>query len=264
MEQVESLRFAVFLSVLIILVLAETFFERKERVLPRQGRWMTNFLMTIVNTATVYLMSLVMPIMVVGAAVLAAQSEIGVLHLVGLPFWLEAIIAIIVLDFVIWGQHLITHRVPLLWRLHRVHHSDRDIDVTSAIRFHPLEIAFSILVKIVAIFILGPAAIAVVVFEILLNANAMFNHANLRLPLWLDRMLRVVIITPDMHRVHHSVYRREHDTNFGFMLSVWDRWFGTYTAQPEDGHEAMTLGLEWQDDRPAKPLWALSLPFHRK
>ena len=135
--------------------------------------------------------------------------------------------------------------------------------MTSAIRFHPLEIAFSILVKIAAIFILGPAVLAVILFEILLNGMAMFNHANLKLPIGLDRVLRQVIVTPDMHRVHHSIDRAEHDHNFGFMLSVWDRIFGTYTAQPKAGHTAMTLGLQWQDDRPAQPIWALLLPFRK-
>ena len=263
MENIESYRLGVFLGLLCILVLLETFFERKERVMPRQGRWTTNFIVTFANTATVYAMSLVMPIMVVGAAILAANHQIGVLHFIELPIWTEVLIAIVVLDFVIWAQHWLTHRVPVLWRLHRVHHSDRDIDVTSAIRFHPLEIAFSIFVKIAAIFLLGPVALAVVLFEILLNGMAMFNHANLALPRWLDAVLRKVIVTPDMHRVHHSVYRAEHDHNFGFMLSIWDRIFQTYTAQPKDGHDDMVLGLTWQDDRPAKPLWTLLLPFQK-
>ena len=263
MEQGESYRLGVCLGLLLILVILETFFERKERVMPRQGRWATNFIMTIANTATVYLMGLLMPIMVVGAALLTTRYQIGILHFVDLPFWVEAAIAVIILDFVIWAQHLVTHHVPLLWRLHRVHHSDRDIDVTSAIRFHPLEIAFSILVKIAAIFILSPAALAVVLFEILLNGMAMFNHANLALPSRLDAFLRKFIVTPDMHRVHHSVHRVEHDHNFGFMLSIWDRVFGTYTAQPKDGHDEMVLGLTWQDERPARPLWALLLPFQK-
>ncbi|MEM7242660.1 MAG: sterol desaturase family protein [Pseudomonadota bacterium] len=263
MESADSLRLVIFFFILIVLTILETFFERKMRVQPRQGRWLTNGLMTIANTATVYAMGLVMPIMVAGAAVFTMRYQIGGLHFVDLPFWVETVIAIIVLDFVIWGQHLVTHHVPILWRLHRVHHSDRDIDVTSAIRFHPLEIAFSIFVKIAAIFILGPAALAVVLFEILLNGMAMFNHANLAVPRWLDAGLRKIIVTPDMHRVHHSVYRAEHDHNFGFMLSVWDRLFGTYTAQPKDGHEDMVLGLTWQDERPAHPIWALMLPFRK-
>ena len=264
MESVESLRLIVFLSVLVVLVLLETFFERKERVQPRSGRWVTNFVMTLVNTATIYLMGLLMPIMVVGAALVTTRYQIGLFHFIDLGFWMEAVIAIILLDWVIWAQHLITHKVPILWLLHRVHHSDRDIDVSSALRFHPLEIVFSIFVKIAAVFILGPAVLAVILFEILLNANAMFNHANLALPRWLDRVLRPFIVTPDMHRVHHSIEYTEHNHNFGFMLSIWDRIFRTYTAEPKAGHKEMKLGLEWQDDRPAQPLWAFSLPFHRK
>jgi sterol desaturase/sphingolipid hydroxylase (fatty acid hydroxylase superfamily) len=151
-----------------------------------------------------------------------------------------------------------------LWRLHRVHHSDRDLDVTTAIRFHPLEIALSMGIKIGLVYVMGPSAVAIVLFEILLNGSAMFNHANIKLPLWLDHSLRLVLVTPDMHRVHHSVHRAEHDSNYGFALSIWDRMFGTYIAQPAMGHDAMDIGLEWQDDRPTKFGWTLWLPFRRK
>lgn len=151
--------------------------------------------------------------------------------------------------------------MPLFWRFHRVHHSDRDIDVSTAIRFHPIEIAASMLLKIGLVYLLGPPAIAIVVFEVILNGTAMFNHANMRLPLGLDRVLRLVLVTPDMHRVHHSDIRREHDSNYGFALSLWDRLFRTYIAQPSKGHEGMTIGLQWQDARPARLGWALLLPF---
>jgi sterol desaturase/sphingolipid hydroxylase (fatty acid hydroxylase superfamily) len=171
------------------------------------------------------------------------------------------VLAILFLDFAIWLQHLITHKVPLFWRFHRVHHADRDFDVTTAVRFHPVEIVASMGVKIGLIYLMGPQAIAVLVFEVLLNGTALFNHANLRLPLWLDHVLRWVLVTPDMHRVHHSVIRAEHDSNYGFALSVWDRIFRTYRAQPAGGHDAMVVGLEWQDEKPAKLGWSLWLPF---
>jgi sterol desaturase/sphingolipid hydroxylase (fatty acid hydroxylase superfamily) len=172
-------------------------------------------------------------------------------------------LALLILDFAIWLQHLVTHKVPFLWRFHRVHHADRDFDVTTALRFHPLEILASMVLKIGVIYLLGPQAIAVVLFEVILNGTAMFNHTNLRLPLWLDRAVRLVLVTPDMHRVHHSIHRHEHDSNYGFALSVWDRIFRTYRPKPEAGHEEMTVGLEWQDERPSRLGWALMLPFRK-
>jgi sterol desaturase/sphingolipid hydroxylase (fatty acid hydroxylase superfamily) len=152
-------------------------------------------------------------------------------------------LALLALDLAIWVQHLASHKIPLFWRLHKVHHADRDIDVTTAVRFHPVEIALSMLWKIVVVVPLGAPPLAVLLFEVILNACAMFNHANIALPAWLDGALRVAIVTPDMHRVHHSVLRREHDSNYGFNLSLWDRLFRTYTAQPEKGHRGMTVGL---------------------
>nr|WP_308446179.1 sterol desaturase family protein [Roseovarius pelagicus] len=185
------------------------------------------------------------------------------MNTIHLPGWLGVILTVLIFDFAIWAQHLITHKVPILWRLHRVHHADRDIDVTTAIRFHPVEIALSMLLKIGLVYLLGPPAIGVIAFEIILNGTAMFNHANLRLPLWLDTVLRYVLVTPDMHRVHHSDIRAEHDSNYGFALSIWDRMFGTYIPQPAAGHDGMTIGLQWQDDRPSKLGWSLWLPFRK-
>ncbi len=205
-----------------------------------------------------------MPLLAVGAALDAQARGWGLFNALALPGWLEITLAILILDLAIWAQHLVSHKVPILWRLHRVHHADRDMDVTTAIRFHPVEIALSMLLKIGLVYGLGPAAIAVILFEILLNGTAMFNHSNLNLPLWLDALLRRVLVTPDMHRVHHSVHRHEHDSNYGFALSIWDRVFGTYVAQPAQGHDDMTVGLRWQDDRPGRLLWSLRLPFARK
>jgi len=188
----------------------------------------------------------------------------GVFNLMALPGWIEVIVVILIMDLAIWLQHLLSHKIPLLWRIHRVHHSDIEFDVTTAIRFHPVEIALSMGFKIGLVYLLGPAAWTVVVFEILLNGSAMFNHANIALPQKLDRVIRSVLVTPDMHRIHHSVHRSEHDSNYGFALSWWDHLFGTYTQDPQDGHRQMKIGLQWQDFRPTRLIWSLALPFMRK
>jgi sterol desaturase/sphingolipid hydroxylase (fatty acid hydroxylase superfamily) len=156
----------------------------------------------------------------------------------------------------------VTHKIPILWRFHRVHHTDEDLDASSAIRFHPVEIVFSIFVKAAAVVLLGAPALVVVVFEALVNGSALFNHANMKLPASVDRVIRLVFVTPDMHRIHHSVVRRETDSNYGFALSLWDRLFRTYNAEPEAGHDGMVVGLDtWQDEAPTRLLWSLSLPF---
>ena len=226
-----------------------------------RSRWRTNWAIVILDTLALRLMALLLPLLAVGAALDARRLGWGLFNALNWPVWAEVGLAVVILDLALWVQHLVTHRVPLFWRFHRVHHADRDFDVTTAVRFHPVEIVASMGVKIALIYLLGPQAIAVLVFEILLNGTALFNHANLRLPLWLDRGLRWVLVTPDMHRVHHSVIRAEHDSNYGFALSVWDRIFRTYRAQPAGGHDAMVVGLEWQDDKPAKLGWSLWLPF---
>ncbi|TDK43888.1 sterol desaturase family protein [Antarcticimicrobium luteum] len=264
MENEALIRLSVFLGLFALLALTEAALPRRARRVPRSRRWLTNWGLTVINTATLRLMALLLPLLAVGAALDAARGGWGLFNALAWPVWVEVALAILILDFAIWAQHLITHKVPPLWRLHRVHHADRDMDVTTAIRFHPVEIALSMGLKIGLVYLLGPAALAVVLFEIILNGTAMFNHANLRLPLPLDRALRLMLVTPDMHRVHHSVHRHEHDSNYGFSLSIWDRLFGTYVAQPTDGHEAMTVGLRWQDDRPARLGWSLRLPFFRK
>ncbi|MEP1199092.1 sterol desaturase family protein [Tateyamaria sp.] len=264
MENEATIRLVIFLGLFAVLAAAETLAPRRERSQKRSKRWVTNWGITIANTVLLRLMALALPLLAVGAAVDAQAQGWGLFNALTLPGWIEVIAAILILDFVIWGQHLITHKVPLLWRLHRVHHADVDMDVTTAIRFHPIEIALSMILKIGVVYLLGPAALAVILFEIMLNGTAMFNHANIRLPLWLDAIVRRVLVTPDMHRVHHSVHRDEHDSNYGFALSIWDQMFGTYIAQPRGGHDDMQVGLEWQDDRPARLGWSLSLPFARK
>ncbi|MBA3911241.1 MAG: fatty acid hydroxylase [Rhodobacter sp.] len=263
MENEIALRLVAFFGVLAVLAALERLAPRRALVQPRSHRWATNLALVVIDTLTVRAMALALPILAVAAAVDAGQLGLGLFNRVEWPGWLELILAILIFDLAIWLQHLITHKVPLFWRFHRVHHADRDFDVTTALRFHPVEIAASALLKVGLVYLIGPSAIAVIAFEVLLNATAMFNHANLRLPLGLDRVVRLVLVTPDMHRVHHSVHRAEHDSNYGFSLSVWDRIFRTYVPQPAAGHDAMTVGLEWQDDRPMKLGWALWLPFRR-
>jgi len=264
MENEVVIRLAVFLGLFALLASAETLLPRRVRSQTRKARWFTNISITVIDTLTVRLMAVLLPVLAVAAAADATANGWGLLAAVDWPAWLEVIIAMLVLDFVIWAQHLITHKVPLLWRLHRVHHADVDLDVTTAIRFHPVEIALSMLLKIGVVYALGPTAFAVILFEIVLNGSAMFNHANIKLPLTVDKYLRLILVTPDMHRVHHSVHRHEHDSNYGFSLSIWDRMFGTYIAQPEKSHDDMAIGLHWQDERPSKLIWSLLLPFRAK
>ena len=227
-----TLRLSFFLGLFALFALWELLAPRRALALPRATRWTTNWALVVLDTLTLRLMALVLPVL-----------------------------AVVILDLALWGQHWATHHVPLFWRFHRVHHADRDMDVTTAIRFHPVEIAASMGLKIGLVYALGPAAWAVVLFEILLNGTTLFNHANLALPVRVERGLRRVLVTPDMHRIHHSDRREEHDSNFGFALSVWDRIFGTYRAEPAAGHDKMTVGLVWQDDRPARLGWSLWLPF---
>ena len=264
MENEATIRLGIFLGLFAVFALAETLAPRRARVQPRRTRWVTNWSITIANTLVLRALAVGLPLLAVGAAIDAAQNGWGLFNNIGWPVWLEFVLAVLILDFAIWLQHLITHKIPVLWRLHRVHHADRDMDVTTAIRFHPIEIALSMFLKIGLVYAMGPAALAVIVFEILLNGTAMFNHANIKMPLAVDRVLRLVLVTPDMHRVHHSVHRSEHDSNYGFALSIWDRMFRTYIPQPGEGHDGMTVGLQWQDDRPSTLGWSLALPFRRK
>ena len=258
-----TLRLGVFVAVFAVMAAAEALRPKRQLNHDKSRRWITNLAIVAVDSAIVRLMgALAIPLVAVAAAVFAARSGWGLFNVLDWPWWLEWLIAILVLDLAIWFQHLVSHKMPMLWRLHRMHHADVDIDVTTAIRFHPIEIALSMLWKIVCVLALGVAPEAVIIFEILLNACAMFNHANVALPEGVDRVLRQLIVTPDMHRVHHSVLQREHDSNYGFNLSVWDRMFGTYTAQPEAGHQGMTIGLTpYQSEAPTRLGWSLRLPF---
>lgn len=264
MEHEALIRLSIFLGLFALFAMLESYAPRRARVQPRQRRWVTNWAISLINTLSLRALAFGLPLLAVGAAIDARTSSWGLFNHTDWPEMLEVALAVLFFDFAIWAQHLVTHKVPLLWRLHRVHHADRDLDVTTAIRFHPVEILLSMLLKIGLVYLIGPAALAIVIFEILLNGTAMFNHANLKLPERLDRLVRLILVTPDMHRVHHSVHRAEHDNNYGFALSIWDRIFGTYLAEPAEGHEGMQLGLEWQDDRPSRLGWSLTLPFGRK
>jgi len=252
-------RLGTYLGVLVLMVVLESLFARRTRTAPRRDRWISNIGVAGVNSM---LVGLLVPILAVGMALKAEAMGWGVLNLLSLPTIAEVALAFIALDFAIWVQHVIFHKVPLLWKLHAMHHVDQDLDATSGVRFHPIEILLSAILKIGLVALIGPSAFAVLLFEVILNASALFNHANLKLPLGLDKALRLVIVTPDMHRIHHSPYRAETDTNYGFFLSVWDRVFGTYTTQPRENHETMRLGLDEAPElRDTLYLRMLSLPI---
>jgi len=206
----------------------------------RLPRWPSNLGIVILDAAIVRLL---MPTAAVGAAVYASANGWGLFNHSGLPVWIAGIAGFLVLDLVIYVQHYLFHHVPLLWRLHRMHHTDLDIDLTTGLRFHPIEIIISMGIKIVVVVALGIPSLAVLVFEIVLNATSIFNHANVSMPGRLDRIVRLVVVTPDMHRVHHSILRHETNSNFGFNLPWWDRLFGTYRPQPSAGHQGMTIGI---------------------
>ena len=206
----------------------------------RLRRWPSNIGVLLLDAA---LVRLLIPTAAVGASLLAVGNGWGLFNVLQLRLSGGAVLGFLILDFAIWAQHWAFHRVPVLWRLHRMHHADLDIDVTTGVRFHPFEILISMAIKIAVIVAFGIPPVGVFVFEVMLNATSMFNHSNARMPLWLDRVLRLVIVTPDMHRVHHSIERRETDSNFGFNLPWWDRLFGTYRAEPEAGHTGMTIGI---------------------
>lgn len=255
-------RFSLFAGIFLVMATVEAFWPRRERRHARQARWFTNLGIMIASYGAVLAVTFVIPVTAVITAMIAEANGWGLFNLTDWPIWLEYALAFLLLDLTIWAQHLITHKVPVLWRLHRVHHTDEDMDATTAVRFHPLEIVFSIFVKSLAVLLIGPAAVVVVLAEAIVNGTAVFNHANFRIPVSVDRWLRKVIVTPDMHRVHHSVIRGETDSNYGFALSIWDRLFGTYVDQPDKGHDEMTIGLEdWQDDAPTRLGWSLLLPF---
>ena len=256
-----ALRLAVFLGVFAAVALAERVWPRRRPRAGRLKRWAVNWGLAALDTAA---LRLTVAASAVGAAAAAAAAGFGLFRILDWPAWVEFACAFVLLDLVVYFQHALLHAVPGLWRLHMMHHTDLDFDVTTGVRFHPGEIAFSTAIKTGAAAALGAPVAAVVAFEIVLNATSMFNHANLALPERADRILRLFVVTPDMHRVHHSTARRETDSNFGFNLPWWDRLFGTYRPRPEAGHAAMEIGLaEFRDPARLGLPALLALPFAR-
>lgn len=240
-----AIRLGFFVGVFALVALWEVAAPKRMPTVSRLVRWTNNIGLVILNSV---ILRLVFPAAAVGVAAFAAEQGWGLMNYYPLPSLVAVVLAVIALDMVIYLQHVLVHAVPVLWRLHRVHHADLDYDVTTGARFHPVEIIFSMLIKFATIVVLGPPLVAVVIFEVLLNATAMFNHGNLHLPAHIDRVLRWFVVTPDMHRVHHSVEDDEANSNFGFNLPWWDRLFGTYRAQPRAGHLGMNIGIHHYRD----------------
>jgi sterol desaturase/sphingolipid hydroxylase (fatty acid hydroxylase superfamily) len=255
-----TIRLSFFLGIFAIMAVWEMLSPRRALTVSKTVRWANNLGLVAFNTVV---LRLLFPAAAVGMAAFAADQDWGLLNYLRAPTWLSVPVAVIALDFVIWLQHVMVHAVPALWRLHRVHHADPDYDLTTGTRFHPIEIILSMLIKFATIMVLGPPVVAVILFEVILNGMAMFNHGNVRLPQALDRGLRWLIVTPDMHRVHHSVEDDEANSNFGFNLSCWDRLFGTYRDRPRGGHDGMTIGIHGYR-KPREVSWLpgmLALPF---
>ncbi len=253
------IRFSIFFGVLAVMALWEVLAPRRRLTVPKGERWFNNLGIIFIDTITVRLL---MPAAAIKTAMVAQQGGWGILNYFHVSNVIAIVIGVLALDLVIYLQHLMFHAVPLLWRLHMVHHADLDIDTTTGLRFHPIEILISLGIKVAAVTVIGPPVTAVLIFEIILNGTAMFNHGNVQIPLKIDRFLRLLVVTPDMHRVHHSVTIRETNSNFGFNFPWWDRIFGTYRAQPVAGHHGMTIGLSQFRDRKALTLpKLLILPF---
>jgi sterol desaturase/sphingolipid hydroxylase (fatty acid hydroxylase superfamily) len=240
------IRIAAAVPIFAAMALWEILAPRRPRSVARRWRWPSNLGILVVDALAVRIL---IPVAAVGAALIAAGNGWGLFHAIGLRLSLAALLGFLALDLAIYAQHVAFHKAPLLWRLHRMHHADPDFDVTTGVRFHPFEILISMLIKIAVVIALGIPPVAVIAFEVVLNATSMFNHGNVAMPSWLDRALRAIVVTPDMHRVHHSVDARETDSNFGFNLSWWDRLFRTYRAAPQAGHAGMTIGLPTFRDR---------------
>jgi sterol desaturase/sphingolipid hydroxylase (fatty acid hydroxylase superfamily) len=235
------IRLGAFAGIFTAMALWELLAPRRDQAIRRRGRWPSNLGIVVLDTA---LVRLLFPIAAVGVALLAERGGFGLFQTVQAPPWLALVASVLLLDLAIYFQHVLFHTVPALWRVHRMHHADLEFDVTTGARFHPLEIVLSMAIKLGVVAALGTPAVAVLVFEVVLNATSMFNHGNVRIPGRVDAVLRWILVTPDMHRVHHSVVPRETNSNFGFNVPWWDRLFGTYRAQPAAGHDGMTIGIE--------------------
>ncbi len=257
----DLLRLAAFLSAFTVMALLEHRWPRRPLRVTKATRWRINLLIIVAGAVAT---RLVIPLAPYALAAWLEPRGLGLFNLIEFRGPVALLVSLLLLDLLIYSQHRLFHRLPLFWRLHRMHHTDLDLDVTSGTRFHPVEYILSMAIKLVAVALLGVSPLAALLFEIVLNATSLFSHANFRLPLALDRWLRLLVVTPDMHRVHHSVIVPETDSNFGFNLPWWDRLLGTYRAQPRDGHEAMRIGLREWPDQDRLGLWALlAIPFTR-
>lgn len=255
-----QLRIAIFLGIFLFLALCEFVFPRRAKNnVPQSTRWISNLSIVIIGN---FLMRLIFPLLAIEMAILSRNYSWGIFNQFETPYWINIILTIIILDLVIYLQHVMFHAVPIFWRAHRMHHADLDFDVTTGIRFHPIEVILSMGIKIGSVALIGASPIGVLIFEILLNATSMFSHSNLNLPISIDRVLRCIIVTPDMHRVHHSIQEHETNSNFGFNFSFWDRIFGTYLNQPSEGHLKMTIGItDFRNPKYLRLDWLLLIPF---
>jgi sterol desaturase/sphingolipid hydroxylase (fatty acid hydroxylase superfamily) len=259
LEAEPFIRFGCFATALVLSAAAELVLPRRRPACCRPRRWASNFAMAALN---VLIIRLVLPLGAVGIAFAAEKYGRGILNALTLPSWITIVLAFVALDFIIYLQHVMFHAVPLFWRLHMVHHADHDFDISTGLRFHPLEALLSMGITCAAVVLLGAPATAVLLFEVVLNASSLFSHANARLPVWLDRVVRCVLVTPDMHRIHHSTDAEETNSNFGFNFAWWDYLLGTYRAQPRLGHEVMPIGLsQFPDERVQRLPEMLLLPF---
>lgn len=254
-----EIRLGFFFGIFLLVALWELLSPRRVLTTTKSVRWISNLGVVAIDTLTVRVL---FPVIGIHIALTAQEKGWGLLNVIDFPEWLSILVGILVLDLVVYLQHIMFHAVPIFWRLHMMHHADLDYDVTTGLRFHPIEIIISMIIKMTAIAALGPSVITVIIFEIILNGTAMFNHGNIKLPINVDKYLRLLIVTPDMHRVHHSVTIRETNSNFGFNFPWWDRLFSTYRAQPAAGHEGMTIGLsQFRDPKRNALHWMLALPF---
>lgn len=257
-----TFRLAIFAGVLLLIALFEVLLPRRNLNPSRRLRWRTNLGLVVFNSV---LLRVLFPVGAGGVAVFAADRSWGLLNWIEMAEIPEILLSLIILDYALYFQHRVAHAIPLLWRIHRVHHADPHVDVTTGLRFHPLEIVLSWLFKAFVIVVFGVPVIVVIVFELVLNGMAMFNHANVFIPVRFDRKIRLLLVTPDMHRIHHSTIRAEQNSNFGFNLSLWDRIFRTYRAQPTLSHDTMVIGLEETGSKSisCRFLSLIKLPFSR-
>jgi sterol desaturase/sphingolipid hydroxylase (fatty acid hydroxylase superfamily) len=261
-DNLDVLRPGIFIGMLMLMICLERLLPRRKLDYPVLHRWRTNLSMIVIATVAVRLL---LPITTIGMATIVNEWDWGLFLILDWPVMVELIVAILLLDFGIYLQHVASHHFSILWRFHQVHHADPDFDATTGIRFHPVEILLSMLFKFILIILLGPSVLAVILFEIVLNATAVFNHANVRIPLRFDRLIRLLIVTPDVHRIHHSVIRNERDSNYGFNLTVWDRLCGTWMEQPQYPHSSMKIGLDnYPGNDPTILRWGLMLPFRHR